>query len=112
MSNFKTIFNQLGSDKIKERQEGLVTLRSTLSTSRAVDRLVEGDEKGHTWLAVFQSLFKIVAIEKAVYEKKPSDAVERRLRDAASAVRWLTETVVDRLNKKVDMHVVLGLGNI
>jgi ataxia telangiectasia mutated family protein len=108
MSNFKTVLHQLGSDKIRERQEGLATLRSTLSRSQAVERL-DADGKGQTWLVVFQALFKVVVTEKNLYDKRPSDAVERRLREAASTVRWLTETVVDRLNRKVDRHFVLGL---
>lgn len=100
MSNLGSVINQISSDKVKERQEGISALRATLSHSRAIDRL-DADGKGQTWLVVFQALFKAVLTEKALYDKKPSDTAERRLREAASAVRWLTETVVDRLNRKV-----------
>jgi ataxia telangiectasia mutated family protein len=103
MSNLKTVLNQLASDKIKERHEGIAALRTTFSQNRAVERL-DADGRGQTWLVVFQALFKAVVAEKVLYDRKPGDTAERRLREAASAVRWLTERVVDRLNRKVSMN--------
>src|ERR1700731_1091835 len=100
MSNLKSVLAQLSSDKIKERQEGITALRDTFSQDRALGR-VDSDGSCKTWLVIFQRLFEAVAAEKALYDKKPSDVAERRLRAAASTVRWLTERVVDRLNKKV-----------
>ena len=102
MSSLKTVLAQLSSDKIKERHEGITALRDALVQDRAVRRLDE-EGNGQTWLVIFQALFKVVVTEKVLYNKKPGDAPERRLREAASAVRWLTERLVDRLNKKVRM---------
>ncbi|TDL15654.1 hypothetical protein BD410DRAFT_902474 [Rickenella mellea] len=104
MANLKEVLGQLKSDKAKERQFGLGALRELFARDSAVERL---DEKGdgRAWLVVFQALFTAVVNERAVVLKKglnnATPATLRRLEDAASAVRWVTERSVTRLNKKV-----------
>lgn len=106
MNNLKTVLHQLKSEKIKERQEGLSSLRSVFARNNIVQNLDEAGD-GRAWLVVFQALFTCVLNEKSALTKKSSskntssNAASNRLGDAAAAVRWLTETAVQRLNKKV-----------
>jgi ataxia telangiectasia mutated family protein len=108
MSTLAAVLSQIKSEKIKERQEGLTSLRHLFQRDSAVLNLDETGD-GRAWLAVFQALFTAVANEKAAYTKKEaskktagtSAAVLRRLSEAASVVRWLTERSVQRMNSKV-----------
>lgn len=108
MSNLGAVLGQVKSEKIKERQEGLAAIRDLFERDSAVLKLdTTGD--GRVWLAVFQALFAAVANEKAAYTKKEGSkkttgtttAAIRRLSEAASVVRWLTERTVQRMNRKV-----------
>ncbi|KAL0953735.1 hypothetical protein HGRIS_004926 [Hohenbuehelia grisea] len=105
--NLKGILEQLKSEKVKERQSGLLSLRSAFSTDRAVAKFHiarSGESDPRAWLVVFQAVFQAVLTEKSLYTnpKKGSIAtVERRLNEAASAVRWLTERTVTYMNKRV-----------
>lgn len=107
MNNLKTLLQQLKSDKIKERQDGISLLRTVFANAKAVQNL---DEKGdgRAWLVIFQALFTCVLTEKSSLTTKKSSsknasssAALKRLGDAAAAVRWLTERAVQRLNRKV-----------
>jgi serine-protein kinase ATM len=100
MSNLKTVIDQLSSDKLKERQQGIVALRTAFSRDHAVERL-DAENEGKPWLAVFQALFQTVLAEKVLYDRKPTAVSERRLKEATSAVRWLTERAMHRLTKRV-----------
>lgn len=107
MNNLKTVLHQLKGDKIKERQEGLSSLRAVFARDSTVLALDESGD-GRAWLVVFQSLFTCVLNEKSTLTKKStsskntsSAAALRRLGDAAATVRWLTERAIHRLNKKV-----------
>ncbi|KAL4065878.1 hypothetical protein V8B97DRAFT_1932474 [Scleroderma yunnanense] len=102
MSNLKTVVNRLKSDKAKERQEGITALRSTFAREDAVYSI----EDGRGWLVLYQALFTTVKIEKQDTLKKSSKAgtagaaAQRRLVEAAAAVRWLVERSVHCLSKK------------
>jgi len=102
MNNLKTVLHQLKSDKVKERQEGISSLRTVFARDSTVLSLDESGD-GRAWLVVFQALFTSVLNEKSALNKKntSSAAALRRLGDCAAAVRWLTERAVHRLNKKV-----------
>lgn len=96
--------SQLGSDKLRERQDGLRALRESLARDGVAESLdTKGD--GKAWLYIFQAVFKAVVIERRTYLQKGVDnasaAVKRRLEEAASTLRWLTERSVLFLNKKV-----------
>ena len=104
MNNLRNVIGQLKSDKVKERQQGVIALRQAFERDGVVEHLDEvGD--GRAWLVVFQALFTAVVTERTATVKKDKDRAHaltlRRLEDLTSAVRWLTERSVSRLNKKV-----------
>ncbi|KAF7356584.1 Serine/threonine-protein kinase Tel1 [Mycena venus] len=110
-STVKAIIQQIKSEKITERQQGLQALREFFGQDRVVAKfhISGGKANPKTWLVVFQALFEAVANEKAAYNKqlgKASSATSvatarRRLTDAANTVRWLTERTVEYLNSGV-----------
>ncbi|KAG2132781.1 hypothetical protein DEU56DRAFT_812008 [Suillus clintonianus] len=105
MTNLKTVLERLRSSKVKERQEGIISLKEAFSRDDAVLNL--GD--GRAWLVVYQALFTAVTSEKAECDKKAASgksastgaAASRRLGDAAAAVRWLVERSISRLTTKI-----------
>lgn len=111
MNNLKNVLQNLKSDKIKERQEGLASIRTVFAQDKVVanfhiNRDGEGDPRA--WLSVFQALFQAVLNEKLAATKKVTGksagsavTAQRRLADAASAVRWLTEKTSELMNKRV-----------
>ena len=102
MSNLKTVIDRLRSEKVKERQEGISLLRSAFAREDAVYSI----EDGRGWLVLYQALFTAVKIEKTDTVKKSGKsgtagtAAQRRLTEAAAAVRWLVERSVHCLSKK------------
>ncbi|KAF8448998.1 hypothetical protein L210DRAFT_3618742 [Boletus edulis BED1] len=99
MSNLKTVIDRLKSERVKERQEGVALLRSAFAREDAVYSI----EDGRGWLVLYQALFTTVKIEKVDTVKKngkSGTAAQRRLMDAAAAVRWLVERSVHCLSKK------------
>lgn len=102
MSNLKVVVDRLKSEKAKERQDGISALRSTFAREDAVYSI----EDGRGWLVLYQALFTTVKIEKLDTLKKSSKAgtagaaAQRRLVEAAAAVRWLVERSVHCLSKK------------
>ena len=105
MSTLEEVRDQLQSTKSRERQEALTTIRRIFQRDSVVARHEEDKTKGSGWLALFQALFVAVRLEKAAYEKTlskrsgPTAAVTKRLEEATSVVRWLTERSVERLSK-------------
>lgn len=116
-SNLKAVLTQLKSDKIKERQEGISSLRNVFAGSSIINNLDESGD-GRAWLVVFQALFTAVLAERKLCTKNgvlttqttgaPANAL-RRLGEAASAVRWLTDRSVTKWNKRVQAAVVSHL---
>ena len=117
MATVRSILEKLKSDKIKERQEGLVSLRAAFSKESVVDHfwIIDGRPTPKQWLPVFQALFQSVKIEKMAAVKKPKSsnkgqtptpaAALRRLSDAANAMRWMTERVVRFMDSNVTTAV-------
>lgn len=105
MSTLEEVRDNLQSTKSRERQEALATIRRIFQRDSVVARHEEDKSKGSGWLTLFQSLFVAVKFEKAAYEKGlskitgPTTAVAKRLGEATSVVRWLTERSVERLSK-------------
>ena len=105
MSTLEEVRDQLQSTKSRERQEALATIRRIFQRDSVVARHEEDKTKGSGWLALFQALFVAVRFEKSAYEKAllktsgPTAAVTKRLEEATSVVRWLTERSVERLSK-------------
>ncbi|KAJ7442296.1 hypothetical protein FB451DRAFT_1440423 [Mycena latifolia] len=105
----KTIVQQVKSDKITERQQGLQAIRELFSQDNVVAKfhISDGQVKPKNWLIVFQSLFEAVLNEKIAFLKQIGKATSsaatarRRLTDAANTVRWLTERTVQYLNNSV-----------
>lgn len=110
MSNLRAVLQQLKSDKVSERRHGLAAIRETFSRDEAVAefQITEGKSDPRVWLSVFQALFTSVVNEKLASTGKlttksagPSATAQRRLQEAASVVRWLTERTAHLMNKKV-----------
>ena len=105
MSTLEEVREQLQSTKSRERQEALATIRRIFQRDSVVARHEEDRTKGSGWLTLFQALFVTVKSEKTSYEKAlskasgPTAAVTKRLGEATSVVRWLTERSVERLSK-------------
>jgi ataxia telangiectasia mutated family protein len=105
MTKLKAVMELLKSSKVKERQEGLISLKEAFSRDDAVLNINEG----RAWLVVYQALFTAVTSEKAECIKKAASgknastgvAALRRLGDATSAVRWLVERSNCMLTTKV-----------
>ncbi|KAG2364853.1 hypothetical protein BDR07DRAFT_1400476 [Suillus spraguei] len=105
MTKLKAVIELLKSSKVKERQEGIISLKEAFSRDDAVLNL----EEGRAWLVVYQALFTAVTSEKAECNKKAASgknasagtAALRRLGDAAATVRWLVERSNCRLTTKV-----------
>ncbi|KAF8892281.1 hypothetical protein BD779DRAFT_1512002 [Infundibulicybe gibba] len=109
-SNMRAVARKLGSDKLKDRQEGIAAIRSTFSNDAAVRNFctVDGVVNPNLWLGVFQELFQALRFEVEAYNKKltskaasSGNAILRRISDTASTIRWLVERTVDMLNRKV-----------
>ncbi|PPQ98246.1 hypothetical protein CVT26_003417 [Gymnopilus dilepis] len=110
----RAVLDKLKSDKIKDRQEGLTLIRETF-TEKVIAKWhinANGGSDPKLWLPVFQALFSAVIVEKTAVSKKStsksggsSAAALRRLSEAASIIRWLTERSVQYMNKKVSMAI-------
>ncbi|KAL5492086.1 TEL1 [Sanghuangporus weigelae] len=109
----RTVLENIKSDKATLRQQGLISLRETFSRDSAVDNFdSKGKGKGNEWLVVFQALFTNVVTELRATLKKGTGstaAAERRLKDAAAIVRWLTERSVTKWPSKVARPLVKHL---
>lgn len=105
MTKLNAVVELLQSSKVKERQEGIISLKEAFSRDDVVLNL----EEGRAWLVVYQALFTAVTSEKAECVKKAASgknastgaAALRRLGDAATTVRWLVERSNCRLTAKV-----------
>lgn len=113
-SNLKQIIQQLKSDKSKDRQQAFVHLREVFARKEVVESF-DSDRKGKPWLVVFQSLFEAVLSERKAASRKGASvsASEQRLKEAASAVRWLTEKSVAcwgmRVVQAIIKHLIQGM---
>ncbi|THH11332.1 hypothetical protein EW145_g727 [Phellinidium pouzarii] len=111
MSNLKAVVDLIKSGKSKERQQGIASIREVFSRSSVVENLdVKGD--GRAWLAVFQALFTAAVNERDAVVKNTSSTTavaEKRLKDVASALRWLTERSVTKWPTKVAKPLVKHL---
>ncbi|KAH9916328.1 uncharacterized protein B0H18DRAFT_884948 [Fomitopsis serialis] len=110
-ATIKNVLDLLRSEKVKDRQEGISSLQTVFAHESTILKV---DEKGDgkAWLVIYQALFNAVLKEKDAYAKKgdaSSAVVKRRLGDAASAVRWLIEHSVQRMNSKVVKAVLAHL---
>ena len=104
-----TLIDQLKSHGVKERQAAIAALRAALTRDGVVAEL-DNTPKRLGWLALFQALFTAVLNEKssATHGSKSAPAAKKRVAEAASAVRWLTEQSVYQLTHK---NVVKALLN-
>ena len=104
-----TLIEQLKSNGAKERQAAISSLRAALARDGVVTEL-DNSPKRLGWLALFQALFAAVLTEKslATHGSKSASAAKKRVAEAASAVRWLTERSVYQLTHK---NVVKALLN-
>ncbi|KAL0572797.1 Serine/threonine-protein kinase tel1, partial [Marasmius crinis-equi] len=103
----RNICDSIGSEKIKERQEGIESLKTVFSDPNILRNFgvtEKGSSDTKAWLSLFQSLFKCVLQEKAGATKKTTQsmaAAERRLTEAARTVRWMIEKTRHMMGKKV-----------
>jgi ataxia telangiectasia mutated family protein len=100
-TNLRDVLAQLRSEKIKERQDGLSSIKAFFAADKVI-RNFDAVGDGKAWLVVYQALFTTVALEKKLLTgKKATSTAERRLGDAASFMRSLAERSTQRLNGKV-----------
>jgi ataxia telangiectasia mutated family protein len=103
-NRIKSVAAQLKSEKPKERQEGIQSLRDIFKHEQVIHKLDDAGD-GRAWLFTFQALFETVLHEKRACLKKGLDKATpvavRKLREAAQTLRWLTERSVTRLSRKV-----------
>ncbi|KAG6845486.1 hypothetical protein H0H87_008383, partial [Tephrocybe sp. NHM501043] len=114
-ANLNDVLRDLKSSKITERRDALASFRSIFERPNFIDNFHLDDNgivEPRAWLGVFQALFTCVLQERAALTKKEtsksattSAAVQRRLEDAASAVRWLTERTVHLMSRRVTKPV-------
>ncbi|GHJ83815.1 hypothetical protein NliqN6_0217 [Naganishia liquefaciens] len=104
---FAEALSKISSDKIKDRAEGMASLRTIFQSNTSVENLSAVAENAG-WLQTFQVLFGVVKMERAASLKKgkgpagsSSSAAETRLSNAMNLVRWLVERSLTHLNKKV-----------
>ena len=96
------ISDKLGSEKFKERNEGLEDLKRLLQSVRGTSRL-DGlkDDAVHK---IFESIFRYVRIEKAAYVRATSSKAESasaaRLSSAASTLKLAVEVGNDKITSK------------
>ncbi|KAI0306020.1 hypothetical protein B0F90DRAFT_1695380 [Multifurca ochricompacta] len=104
-----TLIEQLKSNGAKERQAAIASLRTTLSRDGVVADL-DNSPKRLGWLALFQALFTAVLTEKSLATQgvKSASAAKKRVGEAASAVRWLTERSVHQLTHKNVIKALLN----
>ncbi|KAJ6610217.1 hypothetical protein B0H10DRAFT_2438144 [Mycena sp. CBHHK59/15] len=96
----RVIIRQLQSEKVTERQDGLKGLRIYFSQHHILATFHISEKNKSTnkpWLCVYQALFSAILSEKLAFTKRATDAVKRRLADAAAAVLWLTQRSVQYL---------------
>ena len=105
--NMNDVIKSLGSEKVKDRQEGLAVIREVFSQDGAVESFAteNGKVQHEHFLLVFQAIFRVVGKEKDaatwVSKNVSTAAAFRRLSDAASALRWLVERTVHLMNSNV-----------
>jgi ataxia telangiectasia mutated family protein len=104
-----TLIDQLKSHGVKERQAAIASLRAALTRDGVVAEL-DNTSKRLGWLALFQALFTAVLNEKssATHGSKSASAAKKRVAEAASAVRWLTERSVYQLTHKNVIKALLN----
>ena len=104
-----TLIEQLKSNGVKERHAAISSLRTALARDSVITEL-DNSPKRLGWLALFQALFTAVLNEKyvATHGSKSASAAKRRVADAASAVRWLTERSVHQLTHKNVIKALLN----
>jgi ataxia telangiectasia mutated family protein len=120
LPNLHSALNLYNSDKIKSRAQGSDQLREIFSNRENLVKFQEtaSKEGGAGWVALFQCLFQVVVVEKKGVLKANANAqgefslrtenrlnpnwsiVDRRLAEAISLVRWMTERSVTFLSKK------------
>jgi len=104
-----TLIDQLKSNGVKERHSAIASLRTALARDVVVTEL-DNSPKRLGWLALFQALFTAVLNEKslATHTSKSASAAKKRVAEAASAVRWLTERSVHQLTHKNVIKALLN----
>ena len=109
MKNMHDVLKSLGSDKVKDRQAGLATIREVFAQDGAVEKFAieNGTVQQKNFLLVFQAIFSVVGREKDVARRGTISkgvsiaAALRRLSEAANALRWLIERTVHLMNATV-----------
>jgi ataxia telangiectasia mutated family protein len=104
-----TVIAQLKSNGVKDRQEAIASLRTTLSRDGVVGEL-DNSPKRLGWLALFQALFTAVLNEKSIatHGSKSASAAKKRVAEGAKTVRWLTEQSIHQLTHKNVIRALLN----
>ncbi|KAF9266973.1 hypothetical protein L218DRAFT_1074808 [Marasmius fiardii PR-910] len=111
MGNLEAITRKLKSEKIKDRQEGLTSIKETFSKDKVLNTFgvnKHGKLDPGAWLALFQALFVCCLQEKSAATKKTTQSLasaEKRLAETARTIRWMVERTKHLMTKKVSSAV-------
>ncbi|WVF65515.1 hypothetical protein IAT40_000243 [Kwoniella sp. CBS 6097] len=109
VNGLQTALRSYQSDKIKERGQGLEQLREIFSNRENINTYQEIAQRdgGAGWVALFQCLFQVVVMEKRLATKAGARAqADKRLADAISLVRSMTERTVHLISRKPFLALV------
>ncbi|EST09037.1 PIK-related kinase, FATC [Kalmanozyma brasiliensis GHG001] len=103
--SLKEVLEQVRSDKIKDRQQGIEALEHIFADSEHVLR-IDSEQDGKPWLKIFQAVFACVLADKAACIKKGSLADAQpialsRLQRSAQLLRSLVDKAAPLLTRKV-----------
>ncbi|KAL5343110.1 hypothetical protein BJX70DRAFT_354511 [Aspergillus crustosus] len=89
----------LSSDKIKDRADGLADLKHILQQNKRTSKLQSMSDKAcHK---IFESLFRLISIEKSLYNRASSKgAASTRLSQGAAVVRTAVDALLSNLRSK------------
>ncbi|RXK38992.1 hypothetical protein M231_03722 [Tremella mesenterica] len=106
VSGLQSALRLYNSDKIKDRSQGAEHVREIFSNPENLLSFQEyaARDSGAGWIALFQCMFQVVVLEKKVTTRRDAKTstlqAEKRLADAISLVRWMTERSVHLISKK------------
>lgn len=107
LREWNEILEEINSEKIKERADGISRVRVFLSSTRQFNAL--SADPSHNWLRSLQDLFNLVIEERNGILRKHSAPAEKRLEQAATLVRWVVEKVHLVLSRKARKAVFAHL---
>ncbi len=102
----KDAIRSLDSDKIKDRQEALSTIRNVFYSEIAARELLGDDPGRRVWMALVAGLFLCIRREYTLYCKKTTAAAEKRFMESASTLRFTIDKGHTYFNKSTFYYFI------